>query len=63
MVPLKETQNMSEVFQSGAQYIFVNNRPIKHKDLEKVEILHFRPDQITRLKKQTKNRKLFLDCD
>ncbi|XP_076671310.1 uncharacterized protein LOC143370274 [Andrena cerasifolii] len=35
MVPLKETQNMSEVFQSGAQYIFVNNRPIKHKDLEK----------------------------
>ena len=35
MVPLKGTQNMSELFQSGAQYIFVNNRPIKHKDLEK----------------------------
>ena len=36
MVPLKETRNVSEVFQSGAQYIFVNNRPIKHKDLEKI---------------------------
>ncbi|XP_076647864.1 uncharacterized protein LOC143356236 [Halictus rubicundus] len=36
MLPLKESQNASEVFQSGAQYIFVNNRPIKYKDLEKI---------------------------
>ncbi|XP_076392891.1 uncharacterized protein LOC100879547 isoform X2 [Megachile rotundata] len=36
MVPSKESQNISEVFQSGAQYIFVNNRPIKHRELEKV---------------------------
>ncbi|XP_053983549.1 PMS1 protein homolog 1-like isoform X1 [Hylaeus volcanicus] len=36
MVPSKGTQNTVEVFQSGAQYIFVNNRPIKHKELEKI---------------------------
>ncbi|XP_076634955.1 uncharacterized protein LOC143348537 [Colletes latitarsis] len=36
MIPKKETQNMLEVFQSGAQYIFVNNRPIKDKELEKI---------------------------
>ncbi|KZC14426.1 PMS1 protein like protein 1, partial [Dufourea novaeangliae] len=36
MLPLKGTQNVSDLFQSGAQYIYVNNRPIKHKDLEKV---------------------------
>ncbi|CAK9798686.1 PMS1 protein homolog 1 [Anthophora quadrimaculata] len=35
MVPSKDTQNMLEAFQSGLQYIFVNNRPIKHKELEK----------------------------
>ncbi|XP_033342436.2 uncharacterized protein LOC117229764 [Megalopta genalis] len=38
MLPLKESRNVSEVFQSGAQYIFVNNRPIKYKDLEKIVI-------------------------
>ncbi|XP_076243800.1 uncharacterized protein LOC143185006 [Calliopsis andreniformis] len=38
MVPLKNTQNISDVFLPGAQYIFVNNRPIKHKDLEKIMI-------------------------
>ena len=36
MIPSKELQNVSEAFQSGAQYIFVNNRPIKHKELEKM---------------------------
>ncbi|KOC62559.1 PMS1 protein like protein 1 [Habropoda laboriosa] len=37
MIPLKDTydSNMLEVFHSGLQYIFVNNRPIKHKELEK----------------------------
>ncbi|KAF3425863.1 hypothetical protein E2986_09971 [Frieseomelitta varia] len=35
MVPLKETHAV-EVFQSGGQYIFVNDRPIKFKELEKV---------------------------
>lgn len=41
MIPRKEAQNMCEVFHSGAQYIFVNNRPIKHKDLEKVHTFSF----------------------
>ncbi|XP_078046048.1 uncharacterized protein LOC144474732 isoform X2 [Augochlora pura] len=36
MLPLKGSQNASEEFQSGTQYIFVNNRPIKYKDLEKM---------------------------
>ncbi|XP_076757962.1 uncharacterized protein LOC143427592 [Xylocopa sonorina] len=36
MIPSKETGNISEIFQSGAQYIFVNNRPVKYKELEKV---------------------------
>ncbi|KOX79290.1 PMS1 protein like protein 1 [Melipona quadrifasciata] len=35
MVPLKGTHAV-EVFQSGGQYIFVNDRPIKFKELEKV---------------------------
>ncbi|XP_031835416.2 PMS1 protein homolog 1 [Nomia melanderi] len=35
MLPVKETQNVSEEIQTGTQYVFVNNRPIKHKDLEK----------------------------
>lgn len=35
MVPLKGTRAV-EVFQSGGQYIFVNDRPIKFKELEKV---------------------------
>lgn len=39
MVPSRSIQNVSEVFHSGAQYIFVNNRPIKYKELEKVRIL------------------------
>ncbi|XP_017762252.1 PREDICTED: PMS1 protein homolog 1-like [Eufriesea mexicana] len=38
MVPSKPIQNVSEVFHSGAQYIFANNRPIKHKELEKIVI-------------------------
>lgn len=38
MVPLKETHAV-EVFQSGGQYIFVNDRPIKFKELEKVYIV------------------------
>ncbi|CAL7941657.1 unnamed protein product [Xylocopa violacea] len=36
MIPSKETGNISEIFQSGAQYVFVNNRPVKCKELEKV---------------------------
>ncbi|XP_060816422.1 PMS1 protein homolog 1-like isoform X2 [Bombus pascuorum] len=35
MVPSKMTQ-ATEVLQSGGQYIFVNDRPIKYKELEKV---------------------------
>ncbi|XP_012241269.1 PMS1 protein homolog 1 isoform X1 [Bombus impatiens] len=37
MVPSKMTQ-ATEVLQSGGQYIFVNDRPIKYKELEKVVI-------------------------
>ena len=40
MVPLKETHAV-EVFQSGGQYIFVNDRPIKFKELEKVNIIFY----------------------
>lgn len=40
MVPLKETHAV-EVFQSGGQYIFVNERPIKFKELEKVYIIFY----------------------
>ncbi|XP_076290738.1 uncharacterized protein LOC143214063 isoform X2 [Lasioglossum baleicum] len=36
MLPLRESQNASDAFQSGAQYIFVNSRPVRYKDLEKV---------------------------
>lgn len=36
MLPSKQVRDLSEVSQPGLQYIFVNNRPIKHKDLEKV---------------------------
>lgn len=38
MVPSKMTQ-ATEVLQSGGQYIFVNDRPIKYKELEKVYTL------------------------
>lgn len=40
MVPSKGTHAI-EVFQSGGQYIFVNDRPIKSKELEKVHTLYF----------------------
>lgn len=38
MVPLKTVKNDFELFQSDSQYIFVNNRPIKYKELEKIVI-------------------------
>lgn len=48
MLPVRETQNVSEEIQTGIQYVFVNNRPIKHKDLEKVQILCFYMLQLCR---------------
>lgn len=36
MLPSKQVQDLSEISHAGLQYIFVNNRSIKHKDLEKV---------------------------
>lgn len=41
MVPLKTVKNDFELFQSDSQYIFVNNRPIKYKELEKVHFFSF----------------------
>lgn len=40
MLPSKQVQDLSEIFHSGLQYIFINNRPIKHKDIEKVYIIY-----------------------
>ncbi|XP_026666479.1 PMS1 protein homolog 1-like isoform X2 [Ceratina calcarata] len=36
MVPSKETANVADIVQSDAQYIFVNDRPVKQKELEKI---------------------------
>jgi len=36
MLPSKKVQDLSEISHPDLHYIFVNNRPIKHKDLEKV---------------------------
>ncbi|XP_072744873.1 PMS1 protein homolog 1 isoform X2 [Anoplolepis gracilipes] len=36
MLPSKKIQNLSEVSHPDLYYIFVNNRPIKHKSLEKL---------------------------
>lgn len=36
MLPSKRVQDLTEIFHPDLHYIFVNNRPIKHKDLEKV---------------------------
>ncbi|XP_011136970.1 PMS1 protein homolog 1 isoform X2 [Harpegnathos saltator] len=38
MLPSKQVKDLSEITHSGLQYIFVNNRSIKHKELEKVVI-------------------------
>lgn len=36
MLPSKKIQDLSQVSHPDLHYIFVNNRPIKHKSLEKV---------------------------
>ncbi|XP_012531280.1 PMS1 protein homolog 1 isoform X1 [Monomorium pharaonis] len=36
MLPSKKVQDLSEISNPDLQFIFVNNRPIKHKDLEKL---------------------------
>lgn len=36
MLPSKKVQDLSEISHPDLHYVFVNNRPIKHKDLEKV---------------------------
>ncbi|XP_011630022.1 PMS1 protein homolog 1-like isoform X1 [Pogonomyrmex barbatus] len=36
MLPSKNMQNLSDIFHPDLRYIFVNNRPIKHKNLEKL---------------------------
>ncbi|XP_067206509.1 PMS1 protein homolog 1 [Linepithema humile] len=36
MLPSKKVQDLSEISHPDLHYIFVNNRPIKHKDLEKL---------------------------
>ncbi|XP_011167372.2 PMS1 protein homolog 1 [Solenopsis invicta] len=36
MLPSKKVQNLSDIFHPDLHFIFVNNRPIKHKDLEKI---------------------------
>lgn len=36
MLPSKKVQDLLEISHPDLHYIFVNDRPIKHKDLEKV---------------------------
>lgn len=36
MIPNKEIQDINEICQTNHHYIFINNRPIKYKDIEKV---------------------------
>ncbi|KAG7198775.1 hypothetical protein KM043_001759 [Ampulex compressa] len=36
MIPRKRIQDKADIFNSGSQYIFVNNRPIRNKELERI---------------------------
>ncbi|XP_011691543.1 PREDICTED: PMS1 protein homolog 1-like isoform X2 [Wasmannia auropunctata] len=36
MLPSKKIQDLSEISHANLHYIFINNRPIRHKDLEKL---------------------------